>query len=113
MSYTSLITFRVAPGRNADFERAFERAGMLTRPEAVDGFRDAALHRSLDDPDTYIVIGHWDSPDAYRTWQARSGDDTPGLRELLDALVELQPGQLFGIVARSGPRDDSAASASR
>lgn len=108
MTYTSLITFRVAPGRNADFEAAFERTGMLTRPEAVAGFQGAALHRSLDDPDTYIVLGCWDSPAAYRRWQARSGDDAPGLPDLLDSLITLTAGQLFSTVARSRPRGDNS-----
>lgn len=95
MTYTSLITFRVAPGRSADFEAAFHRTGMLTRPRAVNGFLDAHLHRSLDDPDTYIVVGHWDTIDAYRDWQQRSAEHVPGLTELVDTLVDLQPGQLY------------------
>ena len=101
MSYTSLITFQVAPGRSADFEVAFERTGMLTRPRSVVGFRDAQLHRSLDDPDVYVVVGHWDTSDAYRAWQARSLAETPGLEGLLDTLRDAQPGQLFRPVASS------------
>ena len=95
MSYTSLITFQVAPGRSADFERAFERTGMLTRPHAVDGFDGAVLHRGVDNPNTYIVIGRWQTTDAYREWQRRSMEDTPGLDGLLHTLLDPQPGQLF------------------
>lgn len=101
MSCTSLITFRVAPGRHADFEAAFERAGMLTRPRAVAGFIGAALHRGLDDPDTYIVIGQWATADAYREWQTRSVEDTEGLAALLDTLADVQPGTLFRQIAGS------------
>lgn len=95
MTYTSLITFRVASGRCAEFEQTFERTGMLTRPRAVDGFEGAVLHHGVDDPDTYIVIGSWRSAEAYREWQRRSVEETSGLDELLDTLVDLQPGQLF------------------
>lgn len=95
MTYTSLIIFRVAAGRRAEFEQTFERTGMLTRPQSVDGFEGAVLHHGLDDPDTYIVIGSWRSADAYRQWQRRSIEETTGLDELLDTLVDLQPGQLF------------------
>ena len=79
-----------------------------TRPHTVAGFRDAALHRSLDDPDSYIVIGHWDASAAYREWQALSGDDAPGLGELLDSLRDLQRGHLFHLVTYSGEQLDSA-----
>lgn len=95
MTYTSLITFRVAAGRRAEFERTFERTEMLTRPRAVDGFEGAVLHHGVDDPDTYIVIGSWRSADAYREWQRRSIEETTGLDELFDTLVDLQSGQLF------------------
>jgi len=95
VTYTSLITFRVARGRRAEFEQTFERTGMLTRPRAVDGFDGAVLHHGVDDPHTYIVIGSWRSEGAYREWQRRSIEETTDLDDLLDTLVDLQPGQLF------------------
>lgn len=95
MTVTSLITFHVAPGRHADFERAFGAAGILTRPRAVPGYLGAELHRGLDDPDTYIVIGRWDSVESYREWQDRSLDAGEALAQLLDVLVDPRPGQLF------------------
>lgn len=101
MGYTSLITFRVSPGRNADFEAAFERTGMLTRPRSMIGFLHAELHRSLDEPDTYIVIGQWATSDSYREWQARSLNETPGLSDLIDTLHDAQPGRLFHAIASS------------
>ena len=99
MSFTSLITFRVARGRSAEFEEAFTRAGMLTRPRALAGYHGAELHRGIEDPQTYIVVGHWDSVEAYRQWQARSLDHTPDLERLLDTLIDPQPGQLYEPVA--------------
>lgn len=101
LAYTSLITFHVAPGRSAEFEAAFEQTGMLTRPQEVAGFRGAELLRGTDDPDTYIVLGTWDSVDAYREWQDRSAQDVPGLAELLDTLRDLRAGQLFHPAAQS------------
>lgn len=104
MTYTSLITFHVAPGRSAAFEEAFAATGMLTRPTQVPGYRGARLHRGIDDPDTYIVIGHWDTEAAYRTWQRYSADTDPeALTRLLDTLVDPRPGQLFEPVATSRP----------
>lgn len=108
MSVTSLITFRVAPGRSADFERAFARTGMLERPRAVDGFDGAVLHRGVDDPDTYVVIGRWATVDAYREWQRRSIEDAVGLDELLETLVDPRPGQLFRALGEPGRGDDGA-----
>ena len=62
-------------------------------------FLHAQLHRSLDDPHTYIVIGQWATSDAYRTWQALSVAESPGLAALLDTLRDAQPGQLFHSIA--------------
>lgn len=102
MSYTSVITFQAAPGRAADFETAFERTGMLVRPSAVAGYRGAVLHRSLDDRERYVVIGQWDTIDAYREWQRRSVEETPDLADLVATLVDAQPGQLFEAVPGPG-----------
>jgi heme-degrading monooxygenase HmoA len=96
VTYTSLISFHVAPGRAADFETAFEETEMLTRPQQIAGYRGAELHRGIDDPDTYIVIGRWDTVDAYRAWQQVSARTAPdALDRLLDTLTELTPGHIF------------------
>lgn len=69
MSYTTLISFTVAAGRERQFEEAFAGSGMLTLPRAVPGYLGAELHRSLDDPSRYVVLGRWATQDAYRAWQ--------------------------------------------
>lgn len=46
MPVQSVIHFVVKPGRAADFELAFQAAGMLTRPSIFEGFHGAELLRS-------------------------------------------------------------------
>ena len=101
MSVRSLIRFVPKPGREADFEAAFEAAGMLTRPSAVEGFLGAELLRSCETPAEYCVIGEWRSPEAYARWQELSlrGADPKRVAALLDTLVEPAPGRLFVGVA--------------
>ena len=104
MRVRSVIRFAVKPGREEDFEAAFEAAGMLTRPAQVEGFRGAELLRSDDAPTEYYVLGAWDSREAYARWQRVSveGAATDSATALLDTLVDPAPGRLFRSVASSG-----------
>jgi len=104
MTFRSVIRFRVKPGAERAFEAAFQRAGMLTRPAAIDGFIEAELVRSLEDPTDYFVIGRWRTEQAYADWQAVSRDteDADALAAFLDAQVDPSPGKLYRSVARSG-----------
>lgn len=103
MRFRSLIRFRVKAGRGPDFEAAFERAGMLTRPRAIPGFGRAELIRSLDDPCDYAVVGEWQSEEAYRQWQSVSAAEAnrDALAALGDTLEASQPGRLFVVGADS------------
>lgn len=103
MSYTSIIRFRVKPGLEATFEAAFTKAGMLTRPRAIDGFIRAELVRSVGDPVEYYVIGEWQTQQSYAAWQAISGPeaDPEALTAMRETLVEHAPGRLFEVVVGS------------
>ena len=105
MGVRSLIRFSVKPGRESDFEAAFEASGMLTRPLAIEGFLRAELLRSRATPAEYYVIGQWDSAEAYASWQKASlvGADARVTAGLLDTLVDPKPGRLFDVIASSGP----------
>lgn len=100
MTFRSVMRFQVKPGREAAFEAALRRAGMLTRPAAVAGFIDAELSLSLSDPSEYLVLARWSSEASYRTWQemALAEVDADALDDLLDTLVEPAPGRLFRVV---------------
>lgn len=95
--WRSLIRFQVRDGAQAEFERAFGDAGMLTRPRAVAGFIGAELLRSHQHGNEYIVTAQWSSPQAYAEWQrqAQSGAPRDALLRLGATLIDPQPGQLF------------------
>lgn len=62
----------VITGREADFERAFERARPIV--SGMPGFRDISLSRSIESPSTYLLLVEWD----------RLEDHTVGFRESAD-----------------------------
>lgn len=59
----------VFPGREADFESAFERARPLISSQP--GFRNLFLSRSVESPNLYLLLVEWDSiemhTDGFRT----------------------------------------------
>ena len=94
--YVSIAWFRVKPGRNQDFERAFHDAGMLTRPEATGGYLGARLHRATDGSNQYFVLGHWTTVESYAQWQTIAAEGAPreALNRMMDALEKNRPGVL-------------------
>jgi heme-degrading monooxygenase HmoA len=68
----------VAPGREREFEQAFESAQHLIA--ASPGFLDLALLRGIESPSTYLLLVHWESVNdhevgfrhsaAYEEWRA-------------------------------------------
>lgn len=95
--HISLIFFRVHAGRAEEFLQAFQECGMLTRPEAVEGFISADLVRQHDDPDQFAVVARWESREAYAVWQAVAQRDAPkeSLLRLGQCVSETTPGQLY------------------
>lgn len=101
MIYTSIIGFRVHPGREADFAAAFEACGMLIRPREIAGFISGQLLQQQDDATRFTVIALWRTPEAYAEWARRSqvGADEKALRALSDCLADLTPGKLFAPIS--------------
>jgi heme-degrading monooxygenase HmoA len=103
MRFRSMIQFHVKPGMEAQFEAAFLKAGMLVRPKQVEGFISAELVRSIGEAGEYLVIGEWQSEQAYTDWQAAVSDaiDPQAVTDLYATVTDPVPGRLFASVAQS------------
>ncbi len=67
----SVLHLRCPPGRLDEALAQFEAARVLeTCREAVPGFINGRLLRSLDDDATACVICEWESREAFEQWQA-------------------------------------------
>ncbi|WP_350349379.1 antibiotic biosynthesis monooxygenase [Agromyces sp. G08B096] len=53
----------VVPGREAEFESAFAEAKTII--QAMPGFIDLTLSRSVETPNEYLLLVHWDSVEAH------------------------------------------------
>ncbi|WP_394552721.1 antibiotic biosynthesis monooxygenase family protein [Agromyces sp. MMS24-JH15] len=53
----------VVPGREAAFESAFAEASAII--SSMPGFVDLTLSRSLETPNEYLLLVHWDSVEAH------------------------------------------------
>lgn len=53
----------VRPGREADFEAAFAEAKPIIA--SMPGFVDLALSRSIESPNEYLLLVHWESVAAH------------------------------------------------
>ena len=98
--FRSIIEFRVRPREEDRFVAAFRDAGMLSRPRAIAGFVAASLARSLAEPTEFVVVGEWETEQAYADWQARSRVDAPaeGLARMQACLLDIRPGRLFSAI---------------
>ena len=59
MDIRHIITIQVAPGRAAEFARAFEAVQALARQDA--GCEHYELFQSLEAPDTLVLLERWTS----------------------------------------------------
>jgi len=78
----------VTPGREADFEAAFAEAKPIIA--GMPGFVDLRLSRSIETPNEYLLLVHWQSVEAHE--QGFRG--SPGYlrwRELLHGFYEPFP----------------------
>jgi heme-degrading monooxygenase HmoA len=64
----SIITLRVTPGREREFEETFRARGVLALAREVADLRTGELLRPLKAGDPYVVIATWDSAEAYDRW---------------------------------------------
>ncbi|WP_395242477.1 antibiotic biosynthesis monooxygenase family protein [Agromyces sp. MMS24-K17] len=53
----------VVPGREAEFELAFAEASAII--SAMPGFVDLTLSRSIETPNEYLLLVHWESVEAH------------------------------------------------
>lgn len=75
---TEHVELPVIPGREAEFEAAFENAKPIIA--ASPGFRGLTLSRGIERPNVYLLLVMWDSLDdhmvgfrespAYQEWRA-------------------------------------------
>jgi heme-degrading monooxygenase HmoA len=95
--YTSIIHFRVHPGREKDFVTAFHACGMLKRPRDIAGFVSGKLLQQNDDPASFSVVAHWRTPKAYAEWgrMARVGVEETALEAFLGCIADVTVGKLY------------------
>lgn len=53
----------VVPGREAEFESAFDEAKAIIA--SMPGFVDLSLSRSIETPNEYVLLVHWESVEAH------------------------------------------------
>lgn len=108
--FVSLITFTTRPDMEEAFLAAFEACGMLTRPQAIDGFISAELIRQDADGRNFAVIARWSSPDSYSAWQSISTTEAPreALKKLGQALEDMTPGAIWSSVQFAGSAQRSS-----
>lgn len=78
----------VAPGGEADFERAFAIARPLIAQQP--GCRSVALHRSIETPNEYVLLVEWDDVEAH-TQGFRRSPEYERWRELLHRFYDPFP----------------------
>ena len=70
------LYYRVKKGHEEEFERIFKQVLEFLKKN-VDGFIDAKLYRSVDDPSEYLIYSEWRDLDAFRKFvTSRQFSDT-------------------------------------
>ena len=78
----------VVPGREAEFEAAFAEAkGIIA---GMSGFVDLRLSRSIETPNEYLLLVHWESVEAHAVG-FRGSAEYGRWRELLHGFYEPFP----------------------
>ncbi len=98
--YTAGV-WRVKPGRADEFVAAWTEFADWTAAN-VAGAGWVKLLRDRDDPDRFVTIGPWDSPEAIAAWRAEDGwkERVARIRDLLDGF---EPSTLEVVVERDDP----------
>jgi heme-degrading monooxygenase HmoA len=78
----------VVPGREADFEAAFAEAQAIVA--GMPGFVDLRLSRSIETPNAYLLLAHWESVEAHEVG-FRGSPEYGRWRELLHGFYEPFP----------------------
>ena len=90
----------VTPGREADFEAAFAEAKTIIA--GIPGFIDLRLSRSIETPNEYLLLVHWENVEAHERG-FRGSPEYRRWRELLHGFYDPFPVvEHFAEVARVG-----------
>ena len=68
--FRSLLVIRANRGAGREITRLYTELSIFEKAAQMPGFRSAELLTSTRDPDELIVIGAWDSSEAYDAWLA-------------------------------------------
>ena len=82
------VILPVVPGREAAFEAAFAEAKPIIA--GMPGFVDLRLSRSIETPNEYLLLVHWESVEAHEVGFRASAQDVQW-RELLHRFYEPFP----------------------
>ena len=89
--YTTIWHYRVAPGRERDFEAYHGAAGPWVQLfRRAKGFRDTVLLRDVERTDEYVTFDRWDSADDYARFRAEFRDEYARLDVAAEALTSLE-----------------------
>lgn len=102
MSFISHVRFDVKADQRDEFISAFEEAGMLTRPQQIEGYRWGKLSEACDGA-SFIVTAEWDSEQDYARWQGMSFAelDKAIIKRFLSTFENPKPGKLFKTLLES------------
>ena len=79
----------VVPGREADFEAVFAQAKSIIAD--MPGFVDLRLSRSIETPNEYLLLVHWENVEAHEV-VFRGSEQYQQWRALLHGFYEPFPG---------------------
>ena len=104
MTVRTLITFRVKPGQEAAFEKAYGEGEMLERAAIVPGFLGGDLMKLNGDGSTYAATALWDNAESYKQWQAAYATalDQDKVSAMMETLETFEPGQVYEVL-RTAP----------
>ena len=100
MTFRSIVTFKVKPGYEADFEAAYTEGEFLERAAIIPGFQGGEFLRLAGGGSLYAAIALWDCEASYRDWQAAYGEALPQdkVAAMMETLEPLEPGKVFHIL---------------
>src|SRR2546430_4714900 len=84
MAVRHIVTIQVAPGKAADFARAFKALQEVTLAEQ--GCEQYELFQSLDDPDRMVMLERWSSQELLERHMAAERSSNSSL---IDPIVAL------------------------
>ena len=79
--------FRPAPGREAEFRRAYGSDGpWVSLFRKAEGYRESTLAQDTSDPDRFLVLDSWDSEPSFAAFERDHGQEYADLDEKCAAL---------------------------